>query len=289
MNKKSNNDCYSMDYLEYNNGLLDRFIDATYIITMTNSPRIKNIQKQLKTYIPTKKIYILYNDGYKRCDKVLPFNAPPYDLTDAYFHVIKKSLENNFNNILILEDDFIFSDIINDLNIHNEIKFILDKYNNDKITFNLGPIPVIFYPNLNPFNNIYKNIFTTGAQSIIYNKNARIDIMKYYGNNKIRHWDLFITSTYNSYFYRNPLIYQTYPQTENQKYWVSNNKNDLLSIINQKIISYFVKLLNLDKEPEPGFMIIYNILFIINYLVFIGIFIVLLYFFVIIFRKCSKF
>ena len=280
MQKNLNSNCYSIEYLEYNKGILDDFIDATYIITMTNSPRIKNIQEQLKRYIPTKKIYIIYNDGYKKCNKVLPFNIPSYDLVDAYFHVIKNSLEYDFNNILILEDDFIFSDKINDKNIHNEIKFILDKNKNNKITFNLGPVPVLFYPNLNPFNNIYKNIFILCSQSVIYNKNIRYDLIKNYENNKIKHWDMNLTCIYDSYFYKNPLIYQIFPETENQKYWFSDNVNNLFNQIRQKVIIKIIKILNLDKNPEPGYTIMYNIFFLLNYLLFIGFFILLLYIFV---------
>lgn len=275
MKNISNKHCYEIEYREYKKGILDDFVDATYIITMKNSKRIINIEAQLKKYIPTKKIYIVYNNGYKTCNKILPLYKPPYDISDAYFHTLYHSVENKFNNILILEDDFIFSDNINNKIIQNEIKNTLDKNINNKIYFNLGPIPILFYPNINPFNNIYKGIITTMTQGVIYNKSIRNDILKYKDDinirHNIRHWDVFISGTYTTYFYKLPIIYQTFPQTENQSYWVSDNKKDLRNIICKYLVTKFMLLTKLDIQPEPGFTIIYNIFFALNYLLFTGI------------------
>jgi hypothetical protein len=270
MQEKINKNCYSIEYRKYNKGILDDFIDATYIITMTNSIRIMNIENQLKKYIPTKKIYIIYNEGYKRCNKILPVNIPPYDLTDAYFYTIRNSLENNFNNILILEDDFILSDKIIDKNIQNEIKNVLDKNINNKIYFNLGPIPLLFYPNINPFNNIYKSILITVSHGIIYNRNIQYDIMKYYDNN-IKNWDIFLTLHYKSYFYKNALCYQLFTNTDNQKYWLLNDQENIFNKMSQILIINFFSTLKLDKNAEEGFRNIYIIFFIFNYIFFIGI------------------
>ena len=268
-----NKHCYEIEYRQYKKGILDDFIDATYIITMKNSKRIINIEAQLKKYIPTKNIYIVYNDGYKTCNKILPLYTPPYDISDAYFYTIYDSVKKNFNNILIFEDDFIFSDNINNKIIHNEIKNTLDKNINNKIYFNLGPLPIIFYPNINPFNNIYKGIFTTMTQGVIYNKSIRNDILKYKDdiNIKPRHWDVFISKTYTTYFYKIPIIYQTFPITENQNYWISDNKKDLLNIICKYLLKKIILSLKLDIQPEPGFTNIYNIFFALNYLLFTGI------------------
>lgn len=273
--ENSNKHCYKMDYQEYDKGILDSYVDATYIITMTNSIRIKNIELQLKRYIPTKKVYILYNDGYKKCNKVLLKYEPSYDLTDAYFYIIRHSLTENFNNILILEDDFIFSDTFNNMIIHNKIKQIFDDNISNKIYFNMGPLPLLFYPNINIFNNMYNGIFITGSHANIYNKNIRYDIMNYYNNIYYKHWDVFLSLTYKSYFYKKSLCYQTFPQTENQKYWLSNNDKSLYSEITNYMTVKFFSLLGLDKTPEPGYTNIYLMLFIINYGFFIGIIILI--------------
>jgi hypothetical protein len=44
-------------------------VDATYIPTLVNSDRQNNINEQLKTCIPTKKIFIVNNKGYKNVIK----------------------------------------------------------------------------------------------------------------------------------------------------------------------------------------------------------------------------
>ena len=51
MKNISNKHCYEIEYREYKKGILDDFVDATYIITMKNSKRIINIEAQLKKYI----------------------------------------------------------------------------------------------------------------------------------------------------------------------------------------------------------------------------------------------
>ena len=267
--ENSNKHCYKLEYREYYQGILDSYVDTTYIITMTNSIRMKNIETQLKKYIPTKKIYIVKNDGYKKCNKILSKYEPPYDLTDTYFYIMQHSLIENFNNILILEDDFIFSDNINNMSIHSEISNIFKQNKNNKIYFNLGPMPILFYPNINVMNNVYNGIFILTSQAIIYNKNIRYDIMNYYHNIHYKNWDVFISLKYKSYFYRKPLCYQTFPQTENQKYWLSNNDTSLYSQITNYIIIKFFSLLGLDKTPEPGYTYIYTLFFIINYLLLI--------------------
>ena len=60
--------------------------------------------------------FIVYNKGYKNCKKILPKQMPLYDIIDANENAFEHSLQNNFNNILILEDDFIFSERLKDKN-----------------------------------------------------------------------------------------------------------------------------------------------------------------------------
>jgi hypothetical protein len=49
-----------------------------------------------------------------------------------------------------------------------------------------------------------------------------------------------------------PLCYQTYPNTENKLTW-SEKDNFLIGYLKETVIT----MLNLDKEPEPGFTILY--------------------------------
>ena len=119
-----NSQCYIFEKRQYSNGFLDSFVDATYILTMENSKRKDDYENQLKEFIPTKTIYIVHNKGYKKCDKILYKNTPNYDLIDANLNAMNHSLKNNYNNILILEDDFIFNKEIKNNKIINEIKHL---------------------------------------------------------------------------------------------------------------------------------------------------------------------
>ena len=284
--------CYNFEHHKYNEGLLDSFIDATYILTLVGSNRINNINKQLEYLIPTKNIFIVYNKGYKKCEKVLHKQISVYDIIDANANAFEHSLQNNFNNILILEDDFIFSERLKDKNIINDIKTFFYNNQNKVFFYTLGVYPLLFYPNINLYNNTYRGIFCVLAHANIYNKKSRIEILKNVNNNIKNinvHWDVYLTMNYINYFYKHPLIYQTFPETENKKYWLSENKyfffENLLNYIQDKRIKY----LKLDIQPEPGFDIMNNFYFILNYFIWLFIIIIIIYFIYRILNKNNKF
>ena len=59
--------CYSYQTLNYKHGVFDVAVDVTYILTMEDSlERHKNIKAQLSKIIPTSKIIVVYNKGYKK-------------------------------------------------------------------------------------------------------------------------------------------------------------------------------------------------------------------------------
>ena len=164
-----NHNCYKFEKRTYNSGFFDSFLDATYIITMTNSNRANNYEKQLREYIPTKYIYIVYNKGYKNCTKYLYKQESNYDLIDANLNIMNHSLNNNYNNILILEDDFIFNSYTITQETIEEIKNFFYNNENKDFYFNLGPVPFLYW--VIPNKSIYKGIYTLCTQAIIYKKN----------------------------------------------------------------------------------------------------------------------
>ena len=60
--------CYRFELLEFNDWLFEN-VDATYILHLEGNGRLDHIHDQLKTYHPTKKVYLVYNKGYKKCHK----------------------------------------------------------------------------------------------------------------------------------------------------------------------------------------------------------------------------
>jgi len=284
-----NNKCYKFELRNYNKGFLDDFVNCTYILHLENNGRMKNIEQQLSRNIPTKKIYIVYNKGYKNCTKKLIDYNSKIDLVDANLIIMKHSIDNNFNNILILEDDFIFDyDRINDIkkNIVNDIKLFFNKNKNEKFYYNLGPSPLIINPNINIFNKNYKCNICFATHANIYTKNIRIDILNKINNryNISIHWDVFLTRNYKNYFHKYSICYQTFPITENQKIWSEGIFSKFFFYITTKCI----KLLNYDEKPQPAHDIVINFVFILNYIIYFLIIIIIFYLVFLIFFKYKK-
>lgn len=274
-----NNDCYSFELYKHNHkpGIFDSFVDCTYIITIPGSKRIQNIKNQLEKYILTKKIYILYNKTYKKCKKYLKIYLPPYDLKDAYFTVMKHSINKGYNNIIILEDDFILTPDIKNPFIIADLKYHMDIHKNIPYYYNLGPLPLLFYPKFNLKNNSHYGLFSVGSSAIIYNKKIQFDILKKQ-NTEIKHWDFFLSVNYKNSFYNIPLTYQIYEKTENQTFWTCNDINNYICKKCNNIIVNFLKLFNLDKNSKDGHDSFYYFIFSLNYILLLIILILLIYF-----------
>ena len=75
------------------------------------------------------------------------------------------------------------------------------------------------------------------AQSIIYNKNIIFKITNDKNINNYHQIDEYLTRNYKNYFYKIPLSYQTFPETDNKKYWGGNNTESIYNIYLIKIIT----------------------------------------------------
>jgi hypothetical protein len=124
------NQCYDYEEYNFNNPLID--VDATYIIHLKDNGRYESIIEQLSKFPISKKVFIVLNKGYKKCKKHPSITKPPLDLVDAYLEIFQHAKEKN--NILILEDDFIFDDkILEPFHRNNINKFIKNHSNFDFI------------------------------------------------------------------------------------------------------------------------------------------------------------
>lgn len=240
-----NNNCYRFEKLEYADGLID--VDATYIIHLDgNSERLGNINEQLSKYHPTNIVYILYNKGYKNCEKQLHLDEAKIDLIDAFLYIFKDAQQKNYKNILILEDDFIFDKKIKDEVVRNNITRFIKKKEGEPMIYMLGCLPFLQQP-YDYHNN--KLLLGIGTHACIYTKNIRDKILQE-DQTKIIDWDYHTLFMYPRYLYHEPLCYQLFPETENQKDWFSffGMKNALL---------YLFDVLHLDKQVNPGYSIFY--------------------------------
>ena len=253
--------CYTIKKIYFSKGLFDSFIDVTFVIIMKNSPRNNTIIKEINKYKPTKEVIIIYNHGFKNCEKKLynkKIDKTYMDLLHANIYIFDRSIQ--YNNILVLEDDAKFSkDILNPKHIKNIEKFIK---NNNFNTYSLGSLCIIG----SMYGTHRRLLLKGGTHLIIFSKYFRNKIRKLqYSNSNIDD----ITSipfNFNGYGYYKILVGQVFELTENSKYWY------LLNIpVNrfQPIIYFFTK-----NNPIKGinnFNIIIKIITVIIIIIFIKI------------------
>jgi hypothetical protein len=251
---------YKFKKIIFNDGFLNKSVDATYIIHLENNGRYEHIQKQLMEYHPTNIVYILFNKGYKKSKKKEFINNPPLDLVDAFLEIFNHANNKKYNNILILEDDFIFSKKIKD-NYHiNNINNIINKLGNKEFMYLLGCLPGI----LIPYDKFNYRVTSIGTHAVIYSLKFRINILKT-DQKIIFDWDGY-NNKFKRYTYYLPLCYQLFSETENSKNWGYCN---LISKCHSFFVKLTIKLLKLDKQVEPGTSICYNLSKIVIIIIFI--------------------
>jgi hypothetical protein len=267
------NSCYKFNKIVFNDSIFKDSIDVTYIIHLKDNGRLNHIITQLSIYQPTKVVYIVFNKGYKKCNKPQFIKNPPLDLVDCNINIFKHAKSLNYKNILILEDDFIFNDkILDKYHITNINEFI--NSNND-FCYLLGCLPFFMIPYLK--NNTYQFVISGGAHSVIYSKNYRNKILNL-NQEDIHDWDLYSWKFIrNRYCYYIPLCYQLFTETENSNYW---GKNTIFKYIMEYILiitKYLFRILQMDKKPEPGFSYFYIFGKIFTFILFILLYIWMIY------------
>jgi hypothetical protein len=250
-------DCYTFkEITTFNSGLLDKAVDATYILHLEGNGRYNDIINNLKDYHPTRRVYILINKGFRKCKKQEHIKIPMHDVVDAFLQVFYHANRQNYDNILILEDDFFFSEKIKKQSTQNEICMFLNKRKHENFQYRLGCIPYIQIPYTYDFKH-YRGILSTGTHAVVYSKQNRIKTIQYVDNNNlIDDWDLYFNLDLytNCYMYHEPLCYQLFPETENSKDWGYGSNIIYVICIFMK---YIYKLLKLDTQYEPGYTYFY--------------------------------
>lgn len=257
-----NSFCYDFKKYNYPYGILNNCIDATYVIYLKNNGRQQSIYNQLEKYKPSSVVYIVENSGFKNCKKNLIKQTTTYDLFDAYYNILKHADKMNYNNILILEDDFIFNDLIKDKDTISGIDKFLKKKQDENFIYYLGCLP---YFKISLFSDSQRLLLSSTSHACIYSKKFRKFLLKKdltYKND----WDLYLNLNcafqINKYCYKKPLCYQIFEETENQKNWPEYFGLKTLYIC-------LFKFLQLDKHPEPGFSVFYNVSDIVSYIIII--------------------
>lgn len=221
--------------LHYNEPLFH--IDATYVIHLLNNGRYESMMKQLNTYKPSEKVYILENPGYET--KPYIEQTPSEDLIHCFKHIFKHAKKNKNKTILILEDDFFFTNDIYNENLR-QIEKIL-KQSKSPLLYYLGTLPILRFQSY--------LFFSIGTHAILYNEAS---INKCLTLNIQNDYDIFINKHFllQKYLTKKPLCYQLFPITENKKKWY-------YVFGFSEFLNYLIKILELDKQIELGYGFFY--------------------------------
>lgn len=238
--------CYKYEKINNFNNSIFPSIDCCYVIIMENSKYEKQVRNQLKSYCLSRKILLQWNKGYKNCRKYLPEQISIYDLTDSLHTILHNAIVNNYQRIMILEEDFIINKKLNDKNIQNEINNFLLEVNPNILT--LGSILWNCGESRGNFATV--NI-KTGTHALVLNKYAieklYYDIEK---NSEIDIDDL-TNSVVNKFAYRIPIIIQIFSASDNQNNWGKGIfKNDFLRKIFVYVFITLLKILGFTKEES---------------------------------------
>jgi len=241
--------CYNYKEIYFEKGFLDDSVDATYILHLEGNGRLSNIYEQLQTFHPTKKVIIVFNKGFKKCEKNLYKNLSPYDIVDAFLNVFNDAEEKKYKNILVLEDDFIFNlKILDSKNTDAIAKFIKDRNEKkESFIYSLGCLPFLQVP-INYYNRFVS--IRGGAHALIYTQECRKIILDT-EQTSIYDWDIYTNLNFTNYIFYEPLCYQLFPNTENKKNWV-------YVFLFSDIFYGFLKYLGLDRKVEPGYSFFYS-------------------------------
>lgn len=274
MDMDHNTHCYTFEPITFERGVLDETVDCTYIIHLLDNGRIEHIYSEINRIPTTKKVILVCNKGYKKCDKQLIDQEPYQDLTDAFLQCMKHAKAQSYKNVLVLEDDFIFDDTLADSVHAQNIHRFFTSHKNENFIYYLGAIPLIMCPATTDLTT-YKSIKTMTAHAIIYsetfvNKYEQMDL-------KYKHWDIIMDKNVPSkYIYYTPLCYQPFPETENKQVWIEKHKSVLLEYLQ----NVFIQSFGMNKDPVAGFHFIYfvsNILCVLCVGFFISIFVLVVY------------
>jgi len=189
----------------------------------------------------------------------LYINNSVLDIIDANIEIFKHAKKINYNNILILEDDFIFSNKIKNKDNQTNINKIINNLKNKNFIYLLGCFPLI----LIPFDMNNSRTFSRGTHAVIYSKKNRNNTLNI-PQEKITDWDIFNDNITYKYTYNIPLCYQLVTETQNSKNWGIQNEYDKILAKWALVGSKFLKL---DINPEPGTTLIYNIVKILFFLI----------------------
>lgn len=240
-----NDICYHHEKLNIDNSLFP-IIDCSYVMIMDRSRYELDVRKQLKKYPLSKKIILQWNRGFKNCQKKLFDQVSVADLADSFKLVLHNALINDYNHILILEEDFIIDERIENIKYREEITdFLVDEEPNilllGSILWNTGEKK----------GNFIRVKWKTGTHAIILNRKTIKYLHDLMENNEnlIDIDNITNQYVYKKYSYKIPLIMQVWNDSDNKKNWGKGVvKNENIRQLNNTMYSSFLEYFGFTQE-----------------------------------------
>ena len=241
--------------LTFETGIFDEIVNCTYVLLCCGPTpeREKSVYTNIDIFKPTSIVKLIYNSGYKKCTLT---TSSMDDMASAQIYIFNDALKNNYKRILFLEDDFLVPNPLKQTDINSITSFI--KKNSPSL-YGLGnfiiptPLTLLSFHQKPMFNSIPM------AHSVIYNQHYMNTAIDYYNTHPVKiHQDILpkYLNGIECYRYYKPLVFQTFPVTENQK-------NGWSQIIHSKFLLSLaiasIKMLKLDNQIYPGYTVIYAI------------------------------
>jgi hypothetical protein len=242
------NTCYKIETHEYKAGALDSCVSAAYVIHLEGNGQEANILPEYEKAVPSKRLHVVFNKGFKKCDKGPNIKNTYKDLSHAYLWIFEHALKSGYENVLILEDDFMFEGPI--LEHVNPICEFVNSRKNMPMAYLLGCLPFALFP---ISASHYKVTVGLGTHSVIYNATCMKHTLSI--RDSVEDWDAYLHFSTYKYCYYKPLCYQLFPETENSKNWGGED------VVFKTLATIFLRpgiaLLGLGKNIHPGYDIAY--------------------------------
>ena len=221
---------------------------ATYILTMEDdrTHRLSRAIQQVRRLCLSPRVYIVYNRGFRNCNKQLREQNTGSDLNHANMHIARHAL-NHFSGqlILLLEDDFFWvGDIERTKESLREIRTFLQQPGDIVDHYSLGSmsIPFMVYPSLHSIKH-WRVHCAFATQAMIHTPNGLKRIAT--RDSVYDQIDIVYSQKDRFYMYWRPLTMQVFTETENQKMWRANGPVNLAGWM-------YLRVWGMDKDPTLG-------------------------------------
>lgn len=213
--------CYRYEVVHLGIGIMEDIIDAAYVMTLENSPRVTEMVTRLQQLTPLSSVVVQYNKTYRNCNKSGIINTPNLDLHHAMRKAMQTALKQGSRHILLMEDDCEF--LPKQFTRENAfyIKQLL-REDDDIDAYLLGCIPMISVPKM---NGKHMRIFRGGStHAVLWTEKGMREFLKLplrNGADEV-YVDLLITTKLRVFAPSSPYAVQLITDTENSRNWMKN-------------------------------------------------------------------